>query len=134
MKHFRLKFPELKSVVAALLFLPFVLTAFIPQGFMPSVQAEGGFTVTLCTTDGLRTITLDANGVEIPPGSDEDPDTGAMEHCVFAGVGSFLDTVETPQVALPSVLAQQASVLRTITWWPSAVSGQHGARAPPHVV
>ncbi len=55
-----------------LLLLPFLVTALVPKGYMPDVRADGGFTVTLCTTEGLRTVTLDANGAEIPPGSDED--------------------------------------------------------------
>jgi hypothetical protein len=134
LKQFRLKFPDVKSAVFALLFLPFVFNALVPQGFMPSVQAEGGFTVTLCTTEGLRTVTLDANGVEVPPGSDEEPETGTMEHCVFAGVGAFLDSGKQPEVALPGLPAQQQPVLQTIAWRQAAVHGQNGARAPPHGV
>lgn len=99
---------------------------------MPSVQAEGGFTVTLCTTEGIRTVTLNANGVEIPPGSDEEPETGAMEHCVFAGVGAFLEAGKQPEVALPDVIAQQKPFPQAIAWRQSAVLGQNGARAPPH--
>ncbi|MCV0425846.1 MAG: hypothetical protein K5905_10255 [Roseibium sp.] len=116
----------------ALLLVPFALSALLPQGYMPTVQAEGGFTVTLCTTDGLRTVTLDANGVEIPPGSEEDPDTGAMEHCVFAGVGSYLDSDRALDLKAPFTTTHLVQPLHPVVWSLSDVSGQNGARAPPH--
>ena len=132
MQQFRKFDRNTKTAVMALLFLPFVLSALLPNGFMPSVQAEGGFTVTLCTSDGFRTVTLDANGVEVPPGSNEDGDTGAMEHCVFAGVGSYLETDRTSAIEGPVAAAQQVRPFHAIAWQPSGVPGQNGARAPPH--
>ncbi|WP_198338282.1 hypothetical protein [Labrenzia sp. VG12] len=69
--------------MATLLLLPLLLAALLPQGYMPSVAEDGTFTVTLCTTDGLRTVTLDANGNEVPdaPADEDDPRAG---HCLFA--------------------------------------------------
>jgi hypothetical protein len=117
----------------ALLLLPFLLTALVPQGFMPSVQADGAFTVTLCTTDGLRTVTLDASGEEIPDPSEHDEDgSSALEHCVFAGIGAFLDA---PQATVIGARRDDAVVSVSAhhgIWLPATIAGSLGARAPPH--
>ncbi|WP_156510459.1 DUF2946 family protein [Labrenzia sp. OB1] len=118
--------------VRALLLLPFLLAGLVPQGYMPTVQADGGFTVTLCTTEGLKSITLDANGVEIPPGSgQEDPDHGASGKCLFAGVGAFAVLHEAPGFPLALSAAPGGRPALSGVRLSYLVRGQNDARAPP---
>ncbi len=117
----------------ALLLLPFLFTALVPQGFMPAVQADGGFTVTLCTTDGLRTVTLDANGLEIPAPSEDDEDSSlARGHCVFAGVGAFVDTPQATGFDFRPHISGVSNSGYLGIWLPTTIAGSLGARAPPH--
>ncbi|QFT70480.1 hypothetical protein FIU93_27090 [Labrenzia sp. THAF35] len=115
-----------------LLLLPFLVTALVPKGYMPDVRADGGFTVTLCTTEGLRTVTLDANGAEIPPGSDEDsPAEKASRHCVFAGVGAFAAPDRVQFLFVQEEISRQPASLPAKVWASSTPRGRNFARAPP---
>ena len=64
MRHFRRTVQDMRRAVCGLLLVPFLLTALLPQGYMPALQDDGRFTVTLCTGDGLKTVMLDADGNE----------------------------------------------------------------------
>jgi len=120
------------AAVRVLLLLPFVLTALLPKGFMPDVQAQGGFTVTLCTTEGLRTVALDASGHEIPPASDRDgPTDKTSQHCVFAGVGAFAIPDFVPDIPGREPATRHSASVPAIVWLPYPRTGPHGARAPP---
>lgn len=133
--HFRRKYPDLMAAVRLLLLLPFVLTALLPKGFMPDVRADGGFTVTLCTTEGLRTVTLDANGVEIPPASDQDsPDDKTSHHCVFASIGAFAVPGKVSFVFGQEEIARQPVSFSAHVWTASTSRGRNFARAPPLIV
>lgn len=116
-----------------LLMLPFFMSALVPQGYMPALQADGSFTVTICTPEGFRTVTLDANGVEIPAPSDED-EPAALDHCVFAGVGAFLASQQAYGVGPHPDEHKTALPLRDIALVKAAIAGTLGARAPPHRV
>ena len=98
---------------------------------MPSLQKDQGFTVVLCTPDGMRTITLDADGKELPSGPTGGDDGKASSHCVFSGVGAVVVPVLAPDGVLP-VVASAASLFFAEDPRPSSLNrGQNGARAPP---
>lgn len=42
----------------ALLLIPLFLSALIPAGYMPGVNGNGEYTVVICTSDGLQTVTI----------------------------------------------------------------------------
>jgi Protein of unknown function (DUF2946) len=114
-----------------MLLLPLLLVALIPQGFMPTASSEGWFTVTLCTTDGLRTVTLDENGQEVPDPAGQSNDQAAGEHCLFSTFSVFAAPFHADPNSLP--------VIRKSDDWPSDTSRSlpekfrqvPGARAPP---
>ncbi|GAB4523213.1 MAG: hypothetical protein Tsb0019_25170 [Roseibium sp.] len=120
----------MRRAVCGLLVLPFLLVALLPQGYMPALQDGGGFTVTLCTTDGLKTVTLDADGNEIPADPSGQGD-GAGDHCLFAGLVSLALAQGTPELpdfargGLPGAVLAGTGPMR------AAVTGRLGARAPP---
>ncbi|MET1413517.1 DUF2946 family protein [Roseibium sp. HPY-6] len=116
-----------------LLMLPFFMSALVPQGYMPALQADGSFTVTICTPEGFRTVTLDANGVEIPSPSEGD-EPASFDHCVFAGVGAFLGSQQALEVWPLSVEQETTLSLRDIALAKAAIAGTLGARAPPRRV
>ena len=93
-RAFRQIFPELRIAAFLLAVTPFLLVSLIPKGYMPSVQADGTFTVTICTPEGHRTVALDADGNIVPEQPDGPDGSNSTDHCLFAGVGSFLGAGE----------------------------------------
>lgn len=129
MGELRQNIRKLNAAVFVLL-LPFLLSALLPQGFMPSLQKDQGFTVVLCTPDGMRTITLDADGKELPSGPMGGDEGKASNHCVFSGVGAVVVPVLASDSVLP-VFASLASPFFAEAPRPSSLErGQNGARAP----
>ena len=129
MRRFRTAKTEVRQAVVSLLLLPFLFAALLPQGYMPSVAEDGTFTVTLCTTDGLRTVTLDADGNEVPAGTGEDD--AHFGHCIFASVATFAllhQAADLPDAGSDRapLFARQIPGLRL-----KAYSNLPGARAPP---
>ena len=107
------------------------LRALIPAGFMPDLAAAhgGSFQLVMCTPDGLKAVTVDANG---EPGGPAPTPTPSHELCAFAA----------------PVMGLEACPLALVVAWRGAVelidsrtvrrdlSGPlrwnwHGARAPP---
>lgn len=137
MQRFRHRFQgvrrvNVRAVAIALLLIPFVLTALMPQGYMPGKTADGGFTVTLCTADGIRTVTLDAEGRERPaPAGPQDDQDRTHTPCVFAGIGAVLAAETVPEPAFPPPSPQPVPVWQETAWMPVGL-GPLGARAPPH--
>jgi len=123
-------FPEIRQTVVGLLLLPFLFVALLPQGYMPTLTENGTFTVTLCTTDGLRTITLDASGNEIPeaPGDREEKAAGP---CLFASVGQFAVLHSAPDLPAVRRAGLQQTVFVPGGFQIALLSGRLGARAPP---
>lgn len=121
---------DMRQVVATLLLLPFLLAALLPQGYMPSVAEDGTFTVTLCTTDGLRTVTLDASGNEVPDGpvDEDDPRAG---HCIFANSSVLALLQPGPDLPDIATAATRLSNIRAPGLRLQAFSSRLGARAPP---
>lgn len=129
MRHIRQRLPDVRQAVLGLLLLPFLLVALLPQGFMPSVADDGTFTVTLCTSDGLRTVTLDANGEEVPDNPVDDE--GGTGPCLFAGIGQFATLYGAPDLPAPASAVRKASGLVQASPRVALYRGALGARAPP---
>ncbi|MCK7615587.1 DUF2946 family protein [Roseibium sediminicola] len=129
MRYFRQNYPEMRQAVIGLL-LPFLLVALLPQGYMPAVTDGGTFTVTLCTSEGLRTVTLDANGQEVPDGPAGD-ENGSAGLCVFAGIGQFAAFHAAPHLPTPLSTGQEANGLVPDSLRSAIYTGALGARAPP---
>jgi hypothetical protein len=120
---------QLRQTIGAILILPFLLVALLPKGFMPATTGDGWFTVTICTSAGLRTVVLDENGQEVP--SNQNEDTPAGNYCVF----SFLSS----NFVSPDVTTDCLSPARGVLPGPARAQQpvRHkafiplGARAPP---
>jgi len=119
--------------VAALLLVPFLLTALLPKGYMPAVADDGTFTVTLCTTDGLRTVTLDASGNEVPDGPTEE-DGVHTGQCIFASVATFALLHTAPELPDVTAGAARPSSILEPGLRLEAFSSRLGARAPPVLI
>ncbi len=76
------KHNKMRQMIGAVLLLPFLLVAVLPNGVMPAASGDGWFTVTICTTDGLRTVVLDESGQEVPVDQNEDARHGSL--CIFS--------------------------------------------------
>lgn len=130
MTRVRRPFPEMRKAAVCLLLLPFLLLALLPRGYMPDVREDGTFSVTLCTSAGLKTLTLDAAGNEVPadPAGDDD---GADRPCIFAGLTTLALHQGAPD--LPPAAAGNTATLGFASPAPHAVmrTGRLGARAPP---
>lgn len=130
-RAFRQIFPELRVAAFLLAAMPFLFVSLIPKGYMPSVQADGTVTVTLCTPEGHRTVALDADGNIVPALPDGPEGSNSTDHCLFAGVGSFLEAGEGVELRArlqgpQKVLAKHDPGLPPVT-----APGRLGARAPP---
>jgi len=129
-RHIRHNYPDMRQAVIGLLLLPFLLAALLPQGYMPAVTGDGTFTVTLCTSDGLRTVTLDTNGREVPDTPADDGDaTGGL--CIFAGIGQFAALQAAPGLSAPASADQAANGPVPDSLQAAVFTGALGARAPP---
>lgn len=72
----------------------FLLKAFFPAGYMPSVSEDGRFAMTICSIEGLKTIYLDQDPTAP---SDHTPDhKEACPYVVFAG--STLDLAPSSHI------------------------------------
>lgn len=120
----------MRQAVIGLLLLPFLLAALVPQGYMPAVAGDGTFTVTLCTSDGLRTVTLDASGREIPDGPVDDRD-GASGPCLFSGLGQHATLQSAPVLPGLAAAGQHEGGIVPGSLRAAAHTGILGARAPP---
>lgn len=119
----------LRSAVSALLMLAVLVTGLVPQGMMPVRDAAGHLTVVICTTEGLRAVTLDAAGREVPRG-DEDGDRSPAP-CLFATAIALVSGTGTPQQ--PSFAVATAGLAPAPRGEPVVrhTARPLGARAPP---
>ena len=131
MRVFRQILPELRTAALLLAVVPFLAVSLIPRGYMPSVQADGTFTVTICTPDGHRTVALDADGNIVPALPDGPDGSNSTDHCLFAGVGSFLETGEGVDLRARLVGPRKLSAKRDLGLPPATALGRLGGRAPP---
>lgn len=131
----------LRGIAAWLTLFSVLLWSLVPSGFMPGVTDDGRFTIVICSPDspdGFRTITLDADGAEIPAGADwPTDDHRESDHaspCIFA-VGLALAAPAGP-LPLSGVLPQARPLaFPGVSWALAAISLRPlGARAPPSLV
>jgi len=130
-RAFRQIFPELRIAAFLLAVTPFLLVSLIPKGYMPSVQADGTFTVTICTPEGHRTVALDADGNIVPALPDGPEGSNSTDHCLFAGVGSFLGAGEGLELRARLEGPHKVLARRDPGLPPGTAPGRLGARAPP---
>nr|WP_319385701.1 hypothetical protein [uncultured Roseibium sp.] len=130
-RAFRQIFPELRIAAFLLAVTPFLLVSLIPNGYMPSVQADGTFTVTICTPEGHRTVALDADGNIVPALPDGQEGSNSTDHCLFAGVGTFFGTDQRFELHARLQGLHKDLVKPDLSLPPAAVPGLLGARAPP---
>ncbi len=119
----------LRSAVSALMMLVVLVSGLVPQGMMPVRGADGHLTVVICTTEGLRAVTLDAAGREVP--SQDDGSDRSSAPCLFAtavALAASLDPVWQPSLAAVEVPFRAAGYdAPTTRLQPLPL----GARAPP---
>ncbi|WP_417672309.1 DUF2946 family protein [Roseibium sp.] len=116
-----------------LLILLALFSSLLPPGMMPGRDRDGLFSVVLCTSDGLKTVFLDAEGVPVDPsdkGQDNGENTGAGP-CVFASVHALALSDAGPAVPeFKPVLVARARPSNSSAWVQKHRS-PYGARAPP---
>ncbi len=120
---------QLRQRIGAFLLLPFLLVSALPKGVMPASTGDGWFTVTICTTDGLRTVVFDETGQEVP--TDQNEDTSTSNHCVFSFFGSDIvapDIASGREFGVPAILPWPVSTAQQIR---RKITSRLGARAPP---
>jgi hypothetical protein len=116
------------------------LRAFVPTGFMPSVEAlrDGRFEMTICSgAGGMRTVLVDANGdlVKAPHGSEgQDDPSMHLEQCPFGALGSLMAMPSVaPMVIGAAMIVRSLLLARRDTALPAlpAQGPPLGSRAPP---
>lgn len=124
-----LEFRELKQRVAALLLLPMLLLALIPAGMMPELKDDGRLTIVICSTDGMREITVDRNGNPV----EDDEQSLASPPCVFSALAS---AAILPS-GIPQAYPARSSHPLDAVFASANLAGRSllpvGARAPPAV-
>jgi hypothetical protein len=125
--------------VARLIVALFLLRALIPAGFMPDLKAlgDGRLEITLCTVEGLKTVTVDESG---QPLTDHSPSnskkTSSSDLCPFGSVLSHsLALPATASVGMPVALA--ISIIpsgQTLHLLLPAQGPPLGSRAPPAIL
>ncbi len=121
---------RLRGWLAHLLLSLFVLRALVPVGYMPdfSAVAQGVFKVVICSASGAKTLTVDADGHEVPSKSDLSHD----QPCAFAGLTKFATPVLATVVVDPPAIAPQPVVSAHAELRPPVRAGPAlGSRAPP---
>lgn len=103
--------------LSGLIAFTLLLRAMIPVGFMPDLAAarDGVFTFVICSGSGFSTITLDANGDPVEPGSGHDAE--AVSPCLFAPIGPALPASH------PSGSLAQAGFSLLASWSPVLAAG-----------
>lgn len=114
----------------------FILRALIPAGYMADLSAlsQGHIQISICTADGVRSITLDADGRVVDEGGSQ---PGAAEKCPFGAVLAK-SAVPPPDLTagLPaySRLAGFPPPSDHFALKPPALGPPIGPRAPPHLL
>lgn len=105
----------------ALVAFALLIRLLVPAGWMPA--AEGGYAITLCTSQGLTTAWVDEQG-RIHKG---EPGKAGVDHpCLFAGFAAALDA---PLLAGALVAPLPAAILPPIAHVTVAIG--RGLAAPP---
>ncbi|MEP3046759.1 MAG: hypothetical protein ABJL55_01825 [Roseibium sp.] len=125
---------KVRQLVGALLLLPFLFASAIPQGFMPASTGDGWFTVTICTSDGLRTVVLNENGQEISDRGGVDDTRTIKDHCVFSALANLAISTQPHNERFPTAGAPLHWSVVSHDLIPDKTNTQLGARAPPILI
>ncbi|MEP5422249.1 MAG: DUF2946 family protein [Roseibium sp.] len=125
---------KVRQLVGALLLLPFLFASAIPQGFMPASTDDGSFTVTICTSDGLRTVVLDENGQEVPDPSGQDDTQTIKNHCVFSVLANFAISAQAHDERFSATGTPLHWSVVSHDLFQDKTNAQLGARAPPILI
>lgn len=104
-----------------LMLLALAFRAIMPQGYMPTVTADG-FAITICTPDGLQTIASSTSPSETPANSEH----GSSDYCAFAVAQSSAVTASNIAPLAPALIA-----VATLSTAPIADLTTHRLAAPP---
>lgn len=74
----------MRPALVWLLMLAVLYRGAIPLGYMPTVNAENGITMMICTSDGAKWITTDNTGKPLEQKTDKDTEHSAHKPCPFA--------------------------------------------------
>lgn len=117
------------------LLLPLLFASLFPAGIMPSVDASGNFSVVICTSDGLRTVTFDSSGNDISErenGPLPDDETSGTGLCAFSALGGALAVLDVvPEIVAFDVASDNIAFFAIASLPSPPNSGALGARAPP---
>ena len=117
----------MRRVFHKLLFLSFLLQAFMPVGFMPAF-ANDGATIVICSGVTGEAIEIQLNN-DAP--ADNHNDKGASK-CAYSAVGSYT-CVSTPVLAkLDTSYILTAAALNDVFVKQSVFLSNH-TRGPPHI-
>lgn len=112
------------------LLLTFVLRALIPQGYMPSfdMSAGGAIKLVICTTQGAKIVSFDAEGQPHNDSSGQHSD----QVCAFAGLATAsLEAPAAPEIPAPVRLSVANPGLERFVLPPVRAGPRLGSRGPP---
>jgi hypothetical protein len=127
-----------RKVLAAVLLIAAMLRGLMPTGFMPAIAADGSFEIVICSSSGLKTISVTPGGEPVPSAaqqSDRQNSDGSsvQQPCVFGGLADAVS------LGLPLIPIRHASLgtdvgSADIAFLLPPYSGGPplGAQAPPH--
>lgn len=122
----------LRTRIAGLLVVTFALRAIIPVGYMPDFGAlsKGVLSVTICTTQGLKTISVDADGKTLPGKKHQDQN----HPCAFAGIAQVAISVGEIALSLTSYDDAEDQIPDLAVTLPPLRAGPAlGSRGPPQL-
>lgn len=123
------------KAVRVLLLLPLLFASLFPAGIMPNVDASGNFSVVICTSDGLRTVTFDSSGDDISERENDplqDDETQGTGLCAFSALGGAIAVLEVvPEIVAFDAAGGNIAFFATVSLPSLANSRALGARAPP---
>lgn len=116
------------SLVLLFVAAAFLLRAFLPSGFMPSVSVDGSYELVICSGMGEKTIRVSADGTQ----EDSNPSSGEDGACAFQMVSSQKHIPVTLFLAIPflEIIAPDFS-LTPIFHADDTAQKTYAARGPP---
>lgn len=122
----------MRALLFTITLLALLVRAFVPSGYMLQADAAGNFEVVICTENGFKTITVDAEGRPV-----ESDGGGQTEHSGDGTCPFFLSSVSILAKSIPDI-GDNAPVYARITHFfaeerPTKVEilAINAARAPP---
>lgn len=101
-----------------------LLRAMLPAGFMPAVDASGGPTLVLCTTQGAQRVSLDALTKSAPRATH-------AQHCPFGFALSMAAGIAATPASTSIAIRDDAPIIPTRGQAFTGARKSHSARGPP---